>query len=211
MSRSWLSACLATNSERKFSIVLQHPQLQVALEERHLIEENQLGVPLGIYPLKAKDISYTRFNSWFTLLGGSVSLLVALYHWHVLLALSAQPLSDLQQEQLSAAHFSLMESLVFGGCLFLVCLFLVLVRLPIMKKRRVIVCENGLLLVRGRIRGRSVDVVRWAEIGSLVFGPYPIRVSIHFRGKERKPLNLREDYEHFDELVAQIRQYSHVQ
>ena len=98
-----------------------------------------------------------------------------------------------------------------GGCVLLLWLFLVLVRLPSMKKRRVIVCQDGLFQIRGTIRGRSVDVVRWGEIESLTLGPYPIRVSISFKGKEKPPLAIRDDYENFDALLAQIRQYSHIQ
>ena len=52
-----------------------HPNLHIAMEESHLLEENQLGVPLSIYRLKAKDISHTRFHSWIMLIWWLTSFL----------------------------------------------------------------------------------------------------------------------------------------
>ena len=172
--------------------MLQHPQLQVALKESNLTEENQLGVPLRVYRLKAKMIYLARIYSWIALIGWIASLLITLFSWQRMLALSTQPTGNL--DRLSNTPSSLIQPLAGAVCLFVMWLLVLLVQLPAMKKMRVIVCENGLLQVRGRIQGHSIDVARWGEIELLVFGPYRIRVSLHFKSKERKPLNIREDY-----------------
>ncbi len=192
----------------------QNLQLQIGMEDSRLIEDNQLGTPLTIYRLKLRDILFYRVFGWLalilSLLTWSALFILARINSQQILVLSAQHFHDpFVLEQLYNEHNSLIRSSVSVGCMFLLGLFLLLVRIPAMKKRRVIVCEYGLLQVRWNIRDNRIESVRWEEIQALESGrAFSNREYMRLIRKEGNPLVISDDYENFDELRARIRDSS---
>ncbi|WP_149403030.1 hypothetical protein [Dictyobacter arantiisoli] len=185
-----------------------------------MIENNQLGVPLSIHSIKNKEILSWTILGWFifilSVLTLSALIILIIINWQQIIALSTEHLHDIgaveqrnvKQSQLYDEHFSLFRSLVVVGCVFLLGLFLLLVRISSMKRRRVIVCEHGLLQVRRKVWSDQVEVVHWEEIQALKsVHTISNREYMHLIRKEGKPLVLVNDYEDFDELFEQIRQY----
>ena len=177
--------------------------MPISLGDRQLIEDHGLGLPLVLSRAKERDIRKLRISAWvaiiLSLLGLSVLILFAIINWQKILVLTAEhPQDTLAVGQLYDEHDSLLMSLFAVGCLLLIWMFVLLVRIPSLKKRRAIVCEHGLLQVRWNIRGNRIDHVRWEEIQALE----PGRASsgqeyIRLIRKEGEPFTLNDEYENF--------------
>ncbi len=192
----------------------QDATMPISLGDRQLIEDHGLGLPLVLYRAKERDILKLRIIAWvfiiLPLLGSNTLILFAIINWQKILVLTAEhPQDTLAVGQLYEEHYSLLTSLFTFGCVILLGLFVLLVRIPSLKKRRGIVCEHGLLQVRWNIRGHRIDHVRWEEIQALESG----RASsgqeyIRLIRKEGEPFTLNDVYENFDELQTLIRDSS---
>jgi hypothetical protein len=178
----------------------QDATMLISLGDRQLIEDHGLGLPLVLYRAKEREILNRRIIAWVAiilpLLGLNILILFAIINWQKILVLTAEhPQDTLAVGQLYEEHYSLLTSLFTFGCVLLLGLFLLLVRIPSLKKRRAIVCEHGLLQVRWNIRGHRIEHVRRASYIRLI-------------RKEGNPLTLSDVYENFDELRTLIRDSS---
>ncbi|HEY7419183.1 MAG TPA: hypothetical protein VH593_28630 [Ktedonobacteraceae bacterium] len=191
----------------------QDVTMLVSAKDSHLVEQYELGFPQALFHMRKKEISYFSFQGWLyfigSLLAEMVLIMLMIHNGQQIFALSAQPAHDsFALQQLYYEHNSLISSMVVIGCLFLFGLFLVVIRVPALKKRRVIVCEDGLLQVHSEMWSNSIEVIRWEEIFALtsVHQSFPVRTYTHLVRKKGKPLVLTEKYEQFDELLALIKQ-----
>ena len=184
-------------------------------EDRQFLEDHGLGLLLGGYRVKEREIRYFRNMAWsiiiLSLLSLSVLIILDIRNWQQILELTTGHRQDLLEvAQRYNQPFLFFRSLFSMGGLFLLGLFLLRVRVPLLKRGRVLVCEQGFLQVRGVVREKR-EMVRWEEIQSLSqSGRFPDREKIHLVYRGNKTLVIRDDYEKFDELLTRIRQYSHV-
>lgn len=192
----------------------QDSAVLISVEDRHLIEQYKLGSPLALFYMKKKEIRYWSFFGWFAFFGSllteSTLILFMIHNEQQSLALSAQPSHDpFALQQLYDEHSSFIGQMIAVVCIFLIGLFLVVVRVPALKKRRVIVCEYGLLQVHSKMWSNSIEIIRWEEIFALtsVRQRFTDRTYAYLVRKQGEPLVLTEEYERFDELLALIKQH----
>jgi hypothetical protein len=191
----------------------QDATVPISPEDWQFLEDHGLGLPLMIYRVKKREIRYFRNIAWsiiiLSLLSLSIFIILDIRNWQQMLVLIAEhPQDTLEIEQRYNEPFLFFRSLFSMGGLFLLGLFLLLIRVPSLKKRRVIVCEYGLLQVRGVIRERQ-ETIRWKEIQSV--RAFPERRYTHLiRHQKDKPFVISNNYEKLEELLEQIRQYRYL-
>lgn len=165
---------------------------QLSETDYELIEANNLGSPLAVFKTRAIYISFLHlcvylFVVFFLIYAGGALLSIGPY-W--------------QGPETGYLLFACFVVLA-AGCLF-GAVFLPLVELPEARKRRIIVCEQGLLEVKETLRGREVRILYWRDVRRIErqFGLYYIILP----GREVFRLDLLIG--NVGELIALIKQRS---
>lgn len=170
---------------------------QFSDEDARLSEANQLGIPQRVYRLKPGYIRFLRITGLLIFSVGVVTLGFSIY-----LALSSG--TDLWSSSLFPTVLGSLYALFHGGVFY-----------GIMARRawsmRVIICEHGLLQVRKMVRRNSIEVMRWNDILTVKKAFLSRDYFIIYQDDKRQlpaTLTLSSSYQHFDELMAVIRQRS---
>jgi hypothetical protein len=161
---------------------------QLSDEDYHLLTTNSLSHPFAIYKMKPICIYILRVCGWFLLVLGTGEL--------VLLIISGLGLRGVQEVSYLSPVLFIGLSLVS----LLAGIFVLFFELPRVRKRRIIVCEQGLLQMKEKSRGRHVEVIYWRDI--LAIKRLYDRYYIMLRGSE--PFTLDILYQHVKNLVALI-------
>ena len=170
-------------------------QTQLSNEDAQLSELNQLGRPLDIYRIRP---GYIRFlygsGLCFIILGG---ILLASIIARIIIGMPNAYSNDV----LTAVP------LVIVSIGVLLCGFVVLgIALPSIRSERVLMCEQGLLQIKKRLRSNYVEAVRWNDILAIKRGAFSSYYILR-RGKTALSLAF---YQKADELVELIRQQNGV-
>lgn len=164
--------------------MVQPIEQQLSDEDYHLLTANSLGNPFAIYKMKPTCIYILRVCGWFLLVLGIGEL--------VLLIMSGLGWYGVQED----GYLSFVLLIGLSIISLLAGLFVLFFELPRIQKRRIIVCEQGLL----QLRERCSDALYWRDILTIRkrYNGYAIRR----RGGEEFTLDIL--YQHVKNLVALI-------
>lgn len=127
--------------------------LSLSEEDLSLIETSQTGTPLGLYTIKPV----------IPLLVGYVGMCFLACG----LIIGADTLiTGIRGLQQAHAGDALLSALLIGLAIFcfLCGLFLLSIEAPGIRRRRVIVCAQGLIQIDNTYRDKHIDVARWSDI-----------------------------------------------
>ncbi|SRR5579871_899244 len=168
---------------------------QLSDEDHQLIEINQLGIPSDIYNLKPGPIRILYGITLFLFVIGTIMLTSTIFSifvgWHKTRAggnLVAAMLISLS-----------VLSLLIG-------LFLLRIGIPNTRSERLVVCEQGLLLIKKKIRSTHVEALHWSDILAIKRDLLRIHYIVTLGGKAFSLFA----YQNADELVDLIRRRSGV-
>ncbi len=168
---------------------------QLSDEDYQLIDRYQFGSPLSIYSLKPGPIRIMYGISLFLLMiavGVPVFMITTIFMgWHE-----------------THAGDNFVAAMLVGLAVFslLIGLFGLRIEIPHSRRERVLVCEQGLLLAKKKIRGTYVQAVRWNDILAVRRDFLRNYYIVHQGGAALTLIA----YQNIDELVELIRQRSGV-
>lgn len=168
----------------------QNPTSAIADDDYRPIEVHQLGKPLAIYRLKQGAIRILRLLGLLGLLVSSIIFAIAVL----------EPAYINARNSVSLAFVPIGLSSILVALLFL---FLVV---PQEQSDRIIVCEQGLLHIKKKIRTERVVCMHWRDIVVIKEGITGLDYFV--RDREGQVLTLSIAYQNIDELIEKIRQKS---
>jgi|SRR5579884_210259 hypothetical protein len=173
--------------------MIRSTEQQLSEEDAQLIEANDLGSPFAIFKINPMYISFMYFLFF---------LLVIFFLIFASAGLIFLTGSYWQRDQTD--YLLLAMGVLLTATSFLGAIVVLRVELPEARKRRIIVCEEGLLEVKETLRGRKTRMLYWRDVRRIEkqFGLYYIVL----RGREMFPLDLLIG--NVKELIALIKQRS---
>jgi|SRR5579863_3031753 len=168
----------------------QNPARAISRNDYRLIEVHQLGKPLAIYRLKQGAIRLLRSL-------GLLALLVSI----IIFAIAVLELVFIDaRNSVSLAFVPIGLSSIIVAFLFLS------IGVPQEQSDRIIVCEQGLLHIKKKIRTEHVICMYWNNI--VVIGEGITGLEYFLRDREGQVLTLTIAYQNLDELIAHIKERS---
>lgn len=167
---------------------MAQPIEQLSDEDYHLLTANSLGNPFAVYKLKPICIYILWVCGWFLLVLGIGEM--------TLLIMNGLGRRGVQEGGYLSSVLLIGVSIVS----LLAGLFVLFFELPRIRKRRIIVCDQGLLQLKEKYRGGQIDVMYWRNVLAIrrLYDGY------YITQREGEPFTLDILYQHVKDLAALI-------
>jgi hypothetical protein len=168
----------------------QNPASAISDDDYHLIEVHHLGKPLTIYRLRQGAIGVLRALGLLALLVSSIIFAIAV----------------LELVFIDARNSVSLAFVPIGLSSIIVAFIILSLAVPQQQSDHIIICEQGLLHIKKKIRTERVTCLYWNDI--VVIGEGITGLDYFLRDREGQVLTLTIAYQNLDELLAHIRHRS---
>lgn len=183
---------MLSSKKRRICFMSQPINIQLTSEDIQLVEIHQLGIPLHIYKIRSGAIFTLFVLSCFIFSLGVTSVLII-----ILIQFRGWPIKQLDTFFLVSLLFQGVFCLLFG-------LWGLQMGVPELRKKHLVICDQGFFQVDKTGWGKKVEVIRWQDIRFMkkVFCIYTIVY------REHRICSLDILYQNISELTEQIKQQS---